>query len=390
MLSDLKKCDFLILTAIITALVVFSLPTVVSAQRYAEAPPDIFQNIDLRKRGAVGFRDYGYEIVSSDAGHPVRVGDRSIRVEVRGGDCGSEPGNPTNSDCLRDRERHEVQSQNFSGEKYLYFSLYVPEYFNLIPDGVNTSLAQFYGDYENILERGPAVMFRINGTGQFVIESSVIENVSSALPIQYRGQWNDFVIYADWTDDDDGFMYIFNGDLEEPVFRWRGATLQEGVNQVKFVFGIYRSYVSRYTGDVLPTQVAYYDAVSLSSRCLDGHLDFSCAAIEAAVANDNSPQRTCDGSMCPPVYQRTAEVLEAKFQCLLAAISNDPDAAPPTQDEIQNLIQQLGEITTYRTKNHLRQLGLREESVDQHRVLLLQLVNGTDDADSYCSRYGSN
>lgn len=85
MRSDAKKYDFSILTAIITALVVFSLPTVVSAQRYAEAPPDIFQNIELLKRGAVGFRDYGYEIVSSDAGHPVRVGDRSIRVEVRGG-----------------------------------------------------------------------------------------------------------------------------------------------------------------------------------------------------------------------------------------------------------------------------------------------------------------
>ena len=36
------------------------------------------------------YKKYGMEVVSKADGHPVRAGEKSIRFEVRAGDCGNE------------------------------------------------------------------------------------------------------------------------------------------------------------------------------------------------------------------------------------------------------------------------------------------------------------
>ena len=45
-------------------------------------------------------------------GHPVRAGEKSIRFEVRNGDCGKDKAPGTWNDCEGLRQRHEL-----SGEK---------------------------------------------------------------------------------------------------------------------------------------------------------------------------------------------------------------------------------------------------------------------------------
>ena len=52
------------------------------------------------------YKDYGMQVVDKKDGHPVRAGDKSIRFEVRSGDCGNDPDGW--SDCKTDRERHEL------------------------------------------------------------------------------------------------------------------------------------------------------------------------------------------------------------------------------------------------------------------------------------------
>ena len=53
------------------------------------------------------YKDYGMQIVSKAEGFPVRHGEKSIRFEVRAGDCGKDETGGW-SDCKNDRERHEL------------------------------------------------------------------------------------------------------------------------------------------------------------------------------------------------------------------------------------------------------------------------------------------
>ena len=49
------------------------------------------------------------QVVDKSDGHPVRAGDKSIRFEVRPGDCGYNDGW---SDCKKDRERQKIWKDN--------------------------------------------------------------------------------------------------------------------------------------------------------------------------------------------------------------------------------------------------------------------------------------
>ena len=76
------------------------------------------------------YKDYGMQVVDKKDGHPVRSGDKSIRFEVRSGDCGSDPDGW--SDCKNDRERHELtvggkKDLMSKGEYWFSWSVYFPE-----------------------------------------------------------------------------------------------------------------------------------------------------------------------------------------------------------------------------------------------------------------------
>ena len=86
-------------------------------------PKDVGSGNTYTKSLQKGFKKYGYEIVNKKDGHPVRAGDKSIRFELRNGDCGEDPGKW--SDCESLRQRHELSGKRFRGKSWYAYSIYL-------------------------------------------------------------------------------------------------------------------------------------------------------------------------------------------------------------------------------------------------------------------------
>ena len=73
------------------------------------------------------YQEYGMQVVDKKDGHPVRAGEKSIRFEVRPGDCGKDADGKWN-DCKKDRERHELSGKPMSNGTWWYtWSIYIPK-----------------------------------------------------------------------------------------------------------------------------------------------------------------------------------------------------------------------------------------------------------------------
>ena len=70
--------------------------------------------------------DYAFKIVNKSDEHPVRLGEQSIRFEVRRGDCGVSSGGY--NDCEARSERHELKAtkHNLKGVTWHTYSLFLP------------------------------------------------------------------------------------------------------------------------------------------------------------------------------------------------------------------------------------------------------------------------
>ena len=230
------------------------------------AAADTFYGWDLKKSLPRDFRSYGYLEVSKDAGHPVRAGDQSMRFEVRAGDC-------SQKDCRRDRERHELKSEQrwTSGEEWYGWSIYLPEDWPVIWP-VKTALGQFHQERSHVVW-----MFQNRDGGYFVdnqVYGGTVEQVQVLADEQMRGKWNDVVVHANWTHEDSGFFRVWVNGETKPRYSWTGSTKEEG-SEVYFKIGIYRTFMSRRPGDE-PTQVAYFDEVYRGSRCAKVTQFFDC------------------------------------------------------------------------------------------------------------------
>lgn len=208
------------------------------------------------------FRPHGYKIVNKIDGHPARLGARSIRFEVRPGDCGND-GNGWD-DCSNDRERHELRANtaNQDGQEMWYaYSLYIPgDTPAILPTAVH--LGQFlqprqsvfwlfsWGDMGLVMEARPPKAFGQSGSNTYLVLNG-----------QLRNQWIDILVHAKWSRSSQGFFRVFvNHKLK---FEFKGQTLAMGSNG-DFKFGIYRSGVSRYTKvrkAAPPSQTVYYDEI---------------------------------------------------------------------------------------------------------------------------------
>ena len=69
-------------------------------------PKDVGSGNSYSKSLGSGFKKHGYTIVNKKDGHPVRAGEKSIRFEVRFGDCGKDKAPGTWNDCEGLRQRH--------------------------------------------------------------------------------------------------------------------------------------------------------------------------------------------------------------------------------------------------------------------------------------------
>ena len=97
----------------------------------AKLPNDVVSGSKFKKSLTGNYyKDYGMQVVDKKDGHPVRAGEKSIRFEVRAGDCGKDKDGGWN-DCKKDRERHELSARYRvnKGERWYAWSIYLPENF---------------------------------------------------------------------------------------------------------------------------------------------------------------------------------------------------------------------------------------------------------------------
>jgi len=233
----------------------------------------------LRKSLPMGFKDYGMTVVSNKEGYPTRLGETSMRFEVRAGDCGSDSGW---SDCANDRERHEMTSKpNVNGTSWHSWSIFLPEDYPIVyPTMVN--LGQFHQ------HGGHVVWMFQNRRGGLMVDNQTIGSTLHMKRIltddEMRGKWCDILVHARWTSDPDkGFFDVYVNGEPTPRYEWRGKTQTAG-KQVYHKFGIYRSWISRYKamfdGDDVPTQVVYFDDVNQGRTCAATTTLFDCLSLE--------------------------------------------------------------------------------------------------------------
>ncbi len=209
-----------------------------------------------------GFRTHGYRVVSKADGHPVRAGARSLRFEVRAGDCGRDPRRFGWDDCARDRERHELiqrGERQRHGQTFWYgWSVFVPaDWPNVFPTKV--AIGQFH-------QRGDHVVWMFqNADGGLHVDNQVPGHTVARSPLitagAFRGRWHDIAVHARWSRGSDGFFRVFVND--KPAYDHAGPTMT--ADEVYFKFGIYRSFVGRWRAATgkrdLPTQVLYLDEI---------------------------------------------------------------------------------------------------------------------------------
>ncbi len=246
---------------LIVPMLALTIPAASPVSARVDLPTDVASGWDFDKSLKLGFKPWGYKIVSADDGHPVRAGKQSIRFEVRPGDCSRN--SVGHDDCLTDRERHELVqtgSTQIEGDDWWYaWSLYMPEdYPNVFPTKV--ALGQFHQSSK------VTWMFRNKGGGYYVNRQQTLGRgygFDKILDdISLRGNWNDIVVHVRWTFQDTGIFHVWvNG---KKAYDYSGPTMGQNT-KVYFKFGIYRAFISRYkerySASGLPVQVIYFDEV---------------------------------------------------------------------------------------------------------------------------------
>ena len=235
------------------------------AGKAVNLPKDVVSGSKFKKSLTGSYyKKYGMQVVDKKDGHPVRMGKKSIRFELRAGDCGKDKDGGW-SDCKKDRERHELSGRYrvSKGERWYAWSIYLPKDFkNVHP--ASTMLAQFHQQNKHVIW-----MFK-NKHGGYWIENHVPDYTVASTQIltreQMLGKWNDILVNVNWSHKDDGFFKVWvNNKL---VHDFKGKTKSKGV-KTYFKFGIYRSKVSTYElmyKKKIPTQIVYYDEIRAGKK----------------------------------------------------------------------------------------------------------------------------
>lgn len=223
-------------------------------------------------------RKHVLKIVNKADNYPVRLGDQSLRFEVRHGDGWG-------WDKENDRERVELKICCINKKiNWTAWSIYLPKDYNVVFP-IRTMLGQFHNDGDN----PPAFTFENQGVlipGSYWLEVDRYvggNNNNPKLLIDQKdmlGKWTDMLVNAKWTNNKDGFFKVWvNGKLKAQHI---GMT-QEKMDDMLFHIGIYRSFLSRTPGPD-PTQIAYYDEIRHAKSCKKlklKDLGYSCKEIES-------------------------------------------------------------------------------------------------------------
>ena len=255
--------------------------------------------------------DHAFKIVNKSDDHPVRLGEQSIRFEVRRGDCGVSPGGY--DDCaIKDSntgmtsERHELGMDrdltSLKGVTWHTYSLFLPKDFPRFGYS-HVTMGQFHSDGDG----SPAFNWNISSNGGYEVQRRTACNLSKG---QYKklvgkkkpkgcsdswssnnqqtlihqeyllGKWNDIVFNTKWSLKQDGYLKMWiNGRL---VYHYIGSNLTPREKE-GFQFGIYRGPNKRTPKK--STQVAYYDEIRYAKKsCKKLNLEdlgYSCSDLES-------------------------------------------------------------------------------------------------------------
>ncbi len=245
----------------ILAIIVLSLlwSSNVFAETTVKLPKDAASGFKILTKSLTGkyYKDYGMQVVDEKDGHPVRSGKKSIRFEVREGDCGQDEQGGW-SDCKGDRERHELSANQkgdtmSKGEYWFSWSLYFPEdHQNLWP------LSNNYGQFHQ--KDGPPVfMFKELRSGYSVIRTIGDVDYHEKRLIHkddMKGKWHDILINVKWSKKDDGFFKLWVNDKLK--YDYKGPTKTEKYVYAKF--GIYSTGITRYIN---------YENIDVIEKCFE-------------------------------------------------------------------------------------------------------------------------
>jgi len=245
----------------ILAIIILSLfwSSNVFAETTVKLPKDAASGFKILTKSLTGkyYKDYGMQIVNEKDGHPVRSGKKSIRFEVREGDCGQDEQGGW-SDCKGDRERHELSANQkgdtmSKGEYWFSWSLYFPEdHQNLWP------LSNNYGQFHQ--KDGPPVfMFKELLSGYSVIRTIGDVDYHEKRLIHkddMKGKWHDILINVKWSKKDDGFFKLWVNDKLK--YDYKGPTKTEKYVYAKF--GIYSTGITRYIN---------YENIDVIDKCFE-------------------------------------------------------------------------------------------------------------------------
>ena len=241
--------------------------------------------------------NYAYKIVNKDKDYPVRLGKKSVRMELRKGDCHQKRKGSYN-DCKASppAERHEFgieydKSTGINGKTWHAHSMFLPSDTPIINSEWITM-----GQFHNIDYNKPPVNFdlknkhfelvtrfhcihpsKLNKTCYSNDNSKAIKKIINTNKL--FGQWNDFVVNANWTSNiKEGFFKLWvNGKL---VYHFVGRTVAPE-DQITVQFGIYRG-AAQSSGDA--NHVVYYDEIRKAKSCKKlklGILGYSCSDLES-------------------------------------------------------------------------------------------------------------
>ena len=154
-------------------------------------PKDVGSGNTYSKSLGSGFKKHGYTIVNKKDGHPVRSGDKSIKFEVRLGDCGKDKPPGKWNDCKNVRQRHELSGERFKGKVWYAYSIYLPKDFKSVYP-VKSAMAQFHQK-----SSWPSLMFQFTDMGYYADRQLGYQTQEMKKLLDTKdmiGKWNDILI----------------------------------------------------------------------------------------------------------------------------------------------------------------------------------------------------
>ena len=189
--------------------------------------------------------------VGAQDGAPVRLGRLSARFELR-------PRDARGDDGWGQYDRHRWELGEASGlerdgqEHWYAFSIFVPDNHPAPPASI--TLGQFHE--VDVLAR---FLFQWTAKGYGLlnrVETSLGESSILIPQEEFQGRWHDILMHVRWSDENDGFFRVWvNHNL---AYDHRGRTMRVNGSRARFQFGVYRTSISIYYGNV-PTEVVYFD-----------------------------------------------------------------------------------------------------------------------------------